>query len=342
MGNIIALIAPYSQISQQIPPRSTFEPKRDIPDLTKKVVVITGANSGIGYQTAKELIRKNAKVYFACRDTQKAKEAVDTIRRELRDEWTGTFNTTFGEGVVLELDLSDLESVKRASAVVLSKEDSVDVLINNAAVMLPPFDLLTKQGYDLQFGTNVLGHYYFTMLLMPALERSTIYHKEKARVINLSSSGHIFPPGKIGIDWQVLKGGEERDKAIKKLGIFKDWKLYGISKMGTVLMTYFFARHYGDKIVSCSMNPGGTKTNLQRHLPPISRAMMNTVLYSPAYGAYTTLFAATVVPANDINGKFFQPWARFGRADPRASNVEVQDQLKQWLEEQITEFEKSG
>lgn len=69
------------------------------------------------------------------------------------------------------------------------------------------------------------------MLLMPALERSTIYHKEKARVINLSSSGHVFPPGKIGIDWQVLQDGQERDKAIKKLGMFNDWKLYGISKM---------------------------------------------------------------------------------------------------------------
>lgn len=69
------------------------------------------------------------------------------------------------------------------------------------------------------------------MLLMPALGRSTLYHKEKARVINVSSGGHSFPPGKVGIDWQVLKGGQKRDEAIKNLGAMNDWRLYGISKM---------------------------------------------------------------------------------------------------------------
>ncbi|GJJ14369.1 hypothetical protein Clacol_008633 [Clathrus columnatus] len=335
MGNLLAAVAPYSQLSQQWPPTSNFEPKRDIPDLTGKVIVVTGAYSGIGYETAKELLRKNAKVYFACRDSQKTKETVGTLTNELKKETIGGGSGPGpGEGVVLELDLSDLNNVKRAAMEILSNEERVDVLINNAGVMVAPFELLTKQNYDLRKLEPNLT------LLMPALERSTQHYKEKARVINVSSGAHTFPPDKTGFDWQVLKGGAERDKAIKNLGMFNEWKLYGVSKMGNVLMANFMARHYGDKFTSCSLNPGGIRTNLQRHIPPVKLALIRLGLHPAYVGAYTSLFAATIVPSEETNGKFFQPWARFGRADPRASNVKLQDQLKEWLEKQVEEFEK--
>ncbi|GJJ14368.1 hypothetical protein Clacol_008632 [Clathrus columnatus] len=279
---------------------------KDIPDLTGKVIVVTGAYSGIGYETAKELLRKNAKVYFACRDSQKTKETVRTLTNELKKETIdGGSGPGLGEGVVLELDLSDLNNVKRAAMEILSNEERIDVLINNAGVMLT--------------------------LLIPALERSTQHYKEKARVINVSSAAHTFPPDKTGFDWKVLKGGIERDKAIKNLGMFNDWKLYDFKGKtnngdgkGNVLMANFMARQYGDKFTSCSLNPGGIRTNIQ------------------SLGAYTSLFAATIVASDETNGKFFQPWGRFGRADPRASNVELQDKLKEWLEKQVEEFEKSA
>jgi len=177
---------------------------------------------------------------------------------------------------------------------------------------------------------------------MPALERSTTHNKEKARVLTLSSGAHTFPPGKLGFDWHILKGGAERDKAIKDFGMFNDWKLYGVGKMGNVLMANFMARHYGDKIASCSVNPGGIKTNLQRHIPATTLAFIRLGLHPAYLGAYTSLFTATVVPSDEINGKFFQPWARFGRSDPRANNKELQDQLKEWLEKEVEEFERSG
>ncbi|GJJ14370.1 hypothetical protein Clacol_008634 [Clathrus columnatus] len=302
MGNIFAFIAPYSQVSQQWPPTPTFDPKRDIPDLTGKVIIVTGASAGIGYETTKELLRKNAKVYLACRDIRKGERAVGALKAELTKEALETqdcCHQALGEGVVLQLDLSDLVSVKRAATEILNKEERIDILINNAG-------------------------------------------KEKARVINLSSSIHTIAPHKLGFDWKVLKGGNERDRAISQLGFLTNWRLYGVSKMGNVLMSNFMTRYYGDKITSCSLHPGHINTRLFRHVPCTEYVLLSLGILHPVYlGAYTTLFAATVVPADDINGKFFQPWARFGRTDPRASNIDLQDQLKEWLEKQVEEFEMS-
>lgn len=95
-------------------------------------MIVTGANSGVGYHTAKELLRKNAAVYFACRDVKKTKEAIGRIETELRDETPELPAKGFGRGIVLQLDLSDLASVKRAATEILSKEERVDILVNNA------------------------------------------------------------------------------------------------------------------------------------------------------------------------------------------------------------------
>jgi len=138
-----------SYLISSFPPASHFTVK-DIPDLSGKVIIVTGANTGIGKETAKALLSHNAKVYIAARSKEKAEQAI----ADLKDQ-------TGKEAIFLKLDLSDLNSVKAAAEEFQSQEKALHVLFNNAGVMMPPMDQLTTQGYDLQIGTNTLGPFYF-------------------------------------------------------------------------------------------------------------------------------------------------------------------------------------
>ncbi|KAF5315260.1 hypothetical protein D9619_006955 [Psilocybe cf. subviscida] len=184
--------------TQSFPPKSKFTPD-DIPDLSGKVIIVTGANTGIGKETAKALLAHNAKVYIAARSAEKAAQAIADLKTE-----------TNREAIFLKLDLGDLKSVKEAAQEFNSKEQELHVLFNNAGVMTPPIDNLTAQGYDLQFGTNVLGHFYFTKLLIPALLAGAKSTQDgKARVVNTSSSASEFIKT---INFNTLKDGAARKK----------------------------------------------------------------------------------------------------------------------------------
>ncbi|KAI0369416.1 NAD(P)-binding protein [Pilatotrama ljubarskyi] len=185
MGAFLSALQRHAIVaSQAYPPKSQFTVDQ-IPDLTGRVVIVTGDYSllqrdvGIGYETIQALLQHNAKVYMASRSRVKVDAAIASLK-----EATGK------EALFLELDLSSLASVKRAAQEFLSREHELHILFNNAGVMMPPIDQVTKDGYDLQFGTNVLGHFYFTELVMPALlagvESSPDHH---ARVITTSSAG---------------------------------------------------------------------------------------------------------------------------------------------------------
>ncbi|KAF8512183.1 NAD-P-binding protein [Gautieria morchelliformis] len=327
MGNVVAIFAPQSAISQQFPPKSKFVPARDIPDLTGKVTIVTGGNSGIGYQTVKQLLLKNAKVYLAARSATRCEDAVKRLKEE----------TGGKEPVILHLDLADLHSVKKAAEEFLSKEERLDILFNNAAVMAPPPDLLTVQGYDLQFGTNVLGHYFFTMLLLPALERSTTYHETKSRVVNTSSAVHDFAPGRTGLDWKTMKGAG-REEAIKRLGYVPQWKLYGASKIGSIFLSNILTRYHGDVVTSCAVHPGSIITDLVKYLPGWQQWITHKICHPAPFGAFTQLWAGTTREAEGVSGKYLIPWARVGKADPRAANEATQDELKGWLDLQLKEY----
>ncbi|GJJ14366.1 hypothetical protein Clacol_008630 [Clathrus columnatus] len=336
MGHILAKVSPNSQLSQTFPPPSKFNPEKDIPDLSGKihhpgsgylqVAVVTGGNTGIGYHIVRYLLLKNATVFLASRSIERGEKAVAQLEKDTKGK----------KAVLVQLDLADLASVKKAAQEILSKEERVDLLFNNGNLT----------------GTNVIGAYYLTTLLAPALERSTQHHQIKARVISASSTAHIFHGSDTGMDWDVLKGGDVRDRAIKKLGMLSDWKLYGISKMvlsrtntcseGVVLMSNFMAKQHGDQFASCSYNPGGLKTGLQRNLSNVKRSLLNLALYPVHMGAFTPLYAATVPDASDMNGKFFIPFARPGKADTRSDKIESQEKLKEWLEKQVREFESNN
>ncbi|KIO23027.1 hypothetical protein M407DRAFT_215532, partial [Tulasnella calospora MUT 4182] len=134
-------------LDQAYPPKSKFDPSRDMPDLTGKVIIVTGGNTGIGKHTIRALLNKNAKVYMASRSKERAEKAIADLKQE-----------TGKDAIFLELDLASLDKVTKAAKEFMSKEPALHILFNSGGVMVPPIEQVTEDGYDLQFGTNVLGH----------------------------------------------------------------------------------------------------------------------------------------------------------------------------------------
>ncbi|TBU43685.1 NAD(P)-binding protein [Dichomitus squalens] len=306
-------------ITQLYPPKPKFSVDL-IPDLTGRVTIVTGGNAGCGYETVKALLQHNAKVYLAARSKAKADAAIATLK-----ESTGK------EAIFLQLDLASLASVKEAVGEFLSKETELHILFNNAGVMWPPLDELTKDGYDLQWGTNVVGHFYFTELLMPALlagvKTSPDHH---ARVITTASSGAYLET----LHFETFRDGPERRKLSTEA-------LYYQTKHANVIVARQIAKRYADKgIISVSVNPGNIKTELQRYVPSLRRKILDTLLLYPApYGALTQLFAGTMPEALNDNGEFLIPWARLGKCRPEAYDDAVGEQLWKWLEDEVNAFE---
>ncbi len=247
----------------------------DIPDQTGRVIVVTGANSGLGLITARELARAGATVVLAVRDTAKGDRAAQTIS---------------GEREVRHLDLSDLSSV--ASFVEAFPHERVDVLINNAGVMAPP-RRTTADGYELQFGTNHLGHFALTGRLLPRLRAA-----DAPRVVTLSSGAHRLG----SIHWGDLQG-ERR---------YNNWLWYGQSKLANLMFCFELQKRAtaaGWDLHSLAAHPGYARTNLQFAGPHwyeqwIMRLTNPLLGQSDAMGALPTLFAATApaVPGGSFVG----------------------------------------
>ncbi len=237
-----------------------------IPDQSGRTAVVTGANSGLGLSTARVLARAGAHVVLACRNLEKGDAALEEV----------------GSGAELEqLDLASLESVKAFAERFLASHDGLDLLINNAGLMAPPRGV-TADGFELQFGTNVLGHFALTGRLLDALEG-----REDARVVTLSSNAH-----KLGrIHWDDLQS-ERR---------YNRWRAYNQSKLGDLMLALELDRRLraaGSLIRSVAAHPGYSATNLQSAAPPaVDRAVMavtNRLLaQSGDMGALPSLYAAT-------------------------------------------------
>lgn len=249
--------------------------KENIPDQTGKTVIITGSNVGIGYETALALYEKGAAVTLACRDEKKAASAAEEISKINAE---GTIE-------VLKLDLSDLNSVKEATEIFKSRNQKLDLLINNAGLMAPPASH-TAQGFELQFGTNVLGHYALTGHLFNLLKESP-----QSRVVTVSSL--VYTAGKI--DYSNLKSEKNYDPN----------REYAQSKLGNLLFTLELQRRIekaGENIISAASHPGGTKTSLSRFITKKEYDHMIEVygeLMPTWKGALPSLYAAV---NSDING----------------------------------------
>ncbi|KAH9053026.1 hypothetical protein EDB87DRAFT_319123 [Lactarius vividus] len=210
------------------------------------------------------------------------------------------------------------------------KESQLHVLINNAGVMMSPKEQVTVQKYDMQFGTNVIGHWLFTQLLLPALYAATDASPshEKARVVTVSSSANYLTNG---LDFYAIADGPERAQ-------YSEYELYNKSKFGNIVVSRELARRYGDKIVSTSLNPGNIRTDILRHQPGWRNAILYWLMYPVSYGALTQLYCATAPSAADANGKFFIPWARLGEPNKAALEPQVGERLWSWLENETKRY----
>jgi len=249
----------------------------NVPDQTDRVVIVTGANTGIGFETAAAFAARDARVVMACRSAAKARDAMERIR-----ERTPGARVRF-----IELDLASLASIERFVAAFCVEHDRLDVLINNAGVMVPPLEY-TEDGFELQFGCNHLGHFALTGQLFDLLVTTP-----GARVVNVSSIAHKF--GRIDFDNLDARKGYVRNRA------------YAQSKLANLLFTRELAgrlREMGSDVRATAAHPGWTSTDLQRH-SLFARTLNPVFSQTPAHGALPTIRAA--VEPDVEGGEYFGP-----------------------------------
>ncbi|SPO22089.1 related to Oxidoreductase, short-chain dehydrogenase [Ustilago trichophora] len=292
----------------------------DIPDLTGRVAIVTGGNSGLGEVSCLELARQGAKVYMASRTESKAQEAIEKIKKQVP-----TANIHF-----LQLDLTELAAVKKAADDFLSREKRLDILLNNAGVMATPYTF-TKDGIELQVGTNVVGHYLFTMLLLPTLYSTSKlpdYAKPDSptvRIVQVSSMGHLAAPSDTSFKdleavnkqhWPEVKG---------------TWDRYGKSKLGNILIANELAKLLPKdaRIANVSIHPGVVRTGLIRG-PSESygkiigglNSLASRFFTAPEDGALTQLYACASLEVDrlDLNGAYLVPVAKLGKKSKLAQD----------------------
>lgn len=291
IGSITAVLAGvgiYKWVSGQQKNRdSVHEPwtVADMPDLHGKVMIVTGANSGLGFETAKALAGQGAETILACRNMDKARAALTQLQAEIPG----------APAEIMELDLASLASVRRFAEAFKAKYGRLDVLVNNAGIMMTPYDT-TEDGFERQFGTNHLGHFALTGHLIDLLLETP-----GARVVNVSSTGHRF--GTMDFDNLLYEGGA----GYSPLGA------YGRSKLANLLFTYELQRRFeamGAEAIAVAAHPGIAETNLAAHIQDRwylrwSRPLTSWMLQSAAMGALPSIRAA--VDPDVSGGQFYGP-----------------------------------
>ena len=257
-----------------------------IPDQRGRVVIVTGSSSGIGYEAARVLANKNAEVIIAVRNLEKGNAATERVHRQNRA----------ADVKVMTLDLADLVSVKSFADEFRSKYSRLDRLINNAGVMIPPYSK-TADGFEMQFGTNHLGHFALTAQLLDVLNKTP-----ESRVVNVSSSAHRWG----NIDFDDLTWEKRRYRA---------WNAYGDSKIANLYFTSALngrLRAAGSSTIATSAHPGWTATELQRHTDFFGIAGILNSLFAQdiSMGALPTLRAA--YDENAKGGEFYGPGGFLG------------------------------
>jgi NAD(P)-dependent dehydrogenase (short-subunit alcohol dehydrogenase family) len=268
----------------------------EIPSQVGRRALITGANSGIGYHAALELARKGAHVLLACRDKARGDTALIRLRAEV----------PAASAEVVLLDLASLESVCAFGAAELALGEPLDLLINNAGVMAPKKRLETKDGFEIQFGTNVLGHFVLTAVLLPALVRAAVGHPLRPRVVTLASIAH--KQGRLNFD--DLQSAKNYGPMIA----------YRQSKLADLMLAFELGRRLRaavppiSVVMSVAAHPGVANTNLfqvgefsaaERVVRRGFGVAIGVLLNSEAEGAVPTLFAAT--SPDVVDGGYYGP-----------------------------------
>ena len=277
-----------------------------VPDQTGRIAIVTGSSSGLGIETARVLSGKGATVVIAVRNETKGNSAINRIKQDHPN----------AKLVLMKLDLASLSSVESFASAFKSQFDRLDLLINNAGVMIPPYSK-TEDGFELQFGTNHLGHFLLTEKLFDILNAT-----KDSRIVNVSSVAHNY--GKLDFDdlnWEKRK--------------YKPINSYGDSKIANLYFTYELARRVEEAnydIIVTAAHPGWTATELQRH-SGIVDFLNNFFAQDISMGALPTLYAA--VSDNALNGGYYGPsgfremrgYPKKVDSNPLSKNLEIAQQL---------------
>lgn len=246
-------------------------------DLVEKCYVVTGANTGIGKETARELARRGARVLLACRSREKTEAAIEELRSD-----TGSDALDW-----VELDLGSLASVRSAAQQVLERVPRLDALINNAGLVRDRG--VTREGFEKTFGVNHLGHFALTQLLLERLVAS-----RPSRIVNVASDSHYSAKG---IDFDALK---------RPTPSVTGYPEYEVSKLCNVLFTRELARRLEGKAVTAyALHPGVIASDIWRPMPWPLRSVIKLFMKSNADGAKTTLYCATAPELADVSGRYY-------------------------------------
>jgi len=279
-----------------------------------RVAVITGANIGLGYETALALAGKGAELVLACRNLAKADHAKAEI---ISRHPTATISC-------MQLDLTSLASVKQFVEAYTSTYERLDLLINNAGIMMPPYSL-TEDGFESQLGANYLGHFALTGLLLPTIKKTT-----NARIISLASLAH---------NWSDIQFSD-----INFSKKYSARKAYGQSKFACLMFAYELQRRltkHNYHAISVAAHPGASQSNLSQHMPKVLQWLAPLVCQSTADGAEPTLYAALKESLN--GGEYIGPSGfQQARGKPKVvgsnhASKNINDAAKLWrISEELT------
>ncbi|KAF7719051.1 Uncharacterized protein PECH_000233 [Penicillium ucsense] len=307
---------------------ASFKPERDITDIEGKTILVTGGNAGIGQESILQLAKhRPGRIYLAARTESKAQAAIESIKKQISSPVDIRY---------IPLDLCSFKSIRAGAERFQSDSDRLDILILNAGTMGNP-PQKTEDGFEIQFGTNHVGHFLLTKLLMPTLQKTAADLKAKGqepdvRVVTVASVAHVLSP-------QTLEGMTSTQSLLAA----STWTRYGASKAANILFASELARRHPE-ILSVAVHPGAVNSDLYSHAKAASAAMERGVTYAGSLffrkvtsGALNSLWAATTARADVTNGAYYTPVGFRSGGSAFVQNDDVAKKLWEWTEAQIAE-----
>ena len=295
-----------------------FNPDTDIPSLANKVILVTGGNNGLGKESISQLARHQpAKIFMGARSEEKATAAIKDIQSQLKDKVDIEF---------LPCDLASLKSVQKAADIVKSKSSRLDILMLNAGIMAVPATK-TEDGFEIQLGTNHVGHFHLTQQLLPLLSKTAEQHGE-VHVVSVSSSAIAMAPS--------FDAFVNTEKLMQK----GEWTRYGASKAANVLFAAELARRY-PSLTSTSVYPGVIMTDL--HKPGQDAGTWLSTFFKYTSGLYAKdlptgtlpqLWTSVAKKDKLVNGKYYTGVGKQS-GNKWVTNVDWQKQFWEWTDKEI-------